>query len=248
MTQSTGKIQQSAWQEQLNGYWLLSLQVVTDLSTDKSIEDIISADFRIMPNERQIHLFSAQSLNENQWQLQFLSDSQWELPKKAVLQINWRNRALAVNADKLLLLGENLQMAPLFAIAKYRQTQNKSDSDLVLLHATKQFPFAIKPARFMVEATPAEAIGACTLLEDWKVANRLCSQEFIGGCAQMTLAEMFAEWLQTIEWISQQTADEVQSWQLLLSATHDSAEQITALVEQASQVNNLLRIHISILE
>lgn len=91
-----------------------------------------------------------------------------------------------------LLLAEDLNIAALLFLARMRQPIKAST--LALLYADETFPFAVKPARFMLPDLPPEAIGACPLLEDWHIANRLASQELLPGCYHGTLAELVDYW------------------------------------------------------
>ncbi|CAN8139329.1 conserved hypothetical protein [uncultured Thiomicrorhabdus sp.] len=244
MDSANYSIAQLQWQEQLNGHWLLSLQITADNATDKNAVDFITARFSLNSGQP-LNLFAIHSLSDNHWQLQFLCGSQIEIASDTCLQIIWSEKTPPLKADKLLMLGEELCMAPLFALAKQRQNHTNPTGDLVLLHAQKKFPFAIKPARFMVQGTPPEAIGACTLLEDWKIANRLCSEDFIAGCAQMSLAEMLAEWLQTALIIEQhRPKNVVDEWHVILSATKSTIQECCELLNQASLKANSLKINL----
>lgn len=243
MAQHDYSIEQIQWQEQLNGYSLLGMKISLAPDENRTLNEFICAKFVL--NDNRLYLFAAQPLAENQWQLQFLNDSQWPINNDESLQIQWSNLTLPAADDKLLMLGEGLQMAPIFALAKLRQTSTNTRSDLVLLHASTSFPFAIKPARFMVETTPPEAIGACALLEDWKIANRLCSEQFIGGCAQMSLCEMLQEWLQAMQCICQQHPQQNSAWHLVISAGDDSIQQCNALIKQSLTDENPLQVFVT---
>ena len=86
--------------------------------------------------------------------------------------------------------------APVFAIAKTLQNQ-KADStnrSLAFLSSERGFGFRIKPARFMVELDAPEAIGACSLLEDWQIPNRLAVTHGLVGAMDGSISELVASW------------------------------------------------------
>ncbi|BBP46763.1 hypothetical protein THMIRHAS_21360 [Thiosulfatimonas sediminis] len=242
-------IDKTQWQAQANGFWLLSftLKLLDPTDECKTANDMIGAEY--FSEHRKLDLFAAHSTALGIWQLQFLCAQQNPICT-STFTLKWRNIVLPVTADNLLLLGENLAMAPLFALAKLRQQNSfakRTQRNLALLHATQTFPFAVKPARFMVETTPAEAIGACTLLEDWKIANRLSSEQFVAGCAQMTLSEMLESWLSAMCSIHRHDSDTSESWQLVLSASEATSEHCTRLVRELESSANTLKFEITAL-
>ncbi|MBO1923894.1 hypothetical protein [Thiomicrorhabdus sp. 6S3-12] len=219
------------WQEQLNGFSLLTVECeAADYPNLAENLSGIQATFSFMP-QLQLELFSQQVQN-NRIRLQFLTQD--NKPEgfdsdafgAEYLVIHLRPFPLPASEQNVLLLGENLSMAALFPLA--RQRQNAVGATLALLHAQQGFPFAVKPARFMVESTPPEAIGASALLEDWKVANRLSSESFIAGCAQMTLTEMLNYWL---EQMRESLKKDGESWLLYLSAGDSTVRECRGLVK-----------------
>lgn len=101
---------------------------------------------------------------------------------------------LAPNPQQpLLILASDTRIANALYLAKTRQTAPATT--LVLLGAHEAFPFLVKPARFMVSNMPHEAIGACGLLEDWGIANRLASETGQAGCYEGRLSDLLEEWL-----------------------------------------------------
>lgn len=219
------------WQEQLNGFSLLTVECETaDYPHFAENLSGIQASFSFLP-QLQLELFSQQVQN-NCIRLQFLT--QGSRPEEfssdstgsGRLVIQTQSIRLPEAAQNVLLLGENLSMASLFPVAKQRQ--NAIGATLALLHAQQGFPFAVKPARFMVESTPPEAIGASALLEDWKVANRLSSESFIAGCAQMTLSEMLDFWLERMQ---DNLNKDGENWLLYLSASNSTVHECRRLIK-----------------
>ena len=104
------------------------------------------------------------------------------------------------NNPTLCLLVSSSAMAKGFRLAQ----QLKSDWQLVMvLESEAAFPFQVKPAKFMLESWPASAahaIGACPLLEDWRIPNRLCSPLGLPGCFDGTLAELESLWQIPPQW------------------------------------------------
>lgn len=80
----------------------------------------------------------------------------------------------------------------------------KAHANLIMvLESTHHFPFAIKPAKFMLNSLPnfaASAIGASSLLEDWGIPNRLCSPLGLPGCFDGTLDQLDAAWHYPKDW------------------------------------------------
>ncbi|MDG6777204.1 hypothetical protein QCB44_00645 [Thiomicrorhabdus sp. zzn3] len=104
-----------------------------------------------------------------------------------------------------LLLAKDLNIAALLFLARMRQSIKAPT--LAFLYASEAFPFAVKPARFMLPESPPEAIGACPLLEDWNIANRLACQALLPGCYQGSLEELVNYWRE------QQSGQD--SWQVI---------------------------------
>lgn len=102
-----------------------------------------------------------------------------------------------VNVDTpTLLLGSDLGIAPLLYLGKHYAQSNRLAPWVALLHASEDFPFAVKPARYLLPNSPAEAIGSCALLEDWHLPNRLASEQGRPGCYEGSLSALFAYWLE----------------------------------------------------
>jgi hypothetical protein len=90
---------------------------------------------------------------------------------------------------RYLLTGEGLAIADVLLLAQhYRPYANQ----ILLCLAADCFPFAIKPARFMVSELP-HLIAACPLLEDWGFANRLASETGLPGCFEGDLKALLSQ-------------------------------------------------------
>lgn len=213
--------------EQLNGFWLIQLSPKKALPLELSLG---RAFFLSAEPQTELYLFQP-TLNNNQ-PYQFLAShplSHETLTRPGHLQSKLDfTFELPKNNKPLLLLGDNLAMANVFALAKYRENQSTHQIDklatIAALSSDHLFPFAIKPARFLMPDMPPEAIGACTLLEDWKIQNRLASPQGLPGCFDGDLAELFEYWTQAMEQDRKRdkTITEFNSiWQVMLFAEAD---------------------------
>ena len=120
------------------------------------------------------------------------------LPKTSpAWQISSEHEPTLPTDRTFLLLGSDLSIARVF---HFVQTYGASHHLVALLHTSDHFPFQVKPAQFLFDGFPAEAIGACPLLEDWKTLNRLCSDSGQPGCYEGSLEALFEEWSVPKEW------------------------------------------------
>lgn len=196
MNEKPLRIQQLQQSEQPGGYWLISLTLAQSVP-----EQTLSHRYRFGSEQTDLPwTLSLFSYEGNRLQLltdQPLPDGIAAQPEKTLLtpeNPKEFQKALekAARPEPLLLLGSDLGIAPLLFLA--RQRQSVDASTLALLHASEHFPFAIKPARFMLPGLPPEAIGACSLLEDWHVANRLASDTELPGCYHGNLTDFLQAW------------------------------------------------------
>ena len=220
--------------EQLNGFWLIQLSLKDALPLELSLG---RAFFLNTEPETELYLFQP-SISSNQPH-QFLAKqplSHESLNKSSHLQSQLDfTFELPEDNKPLLLLGDNLAMANVFALAKYRENQSTHKADklptIAALSSDYLFPFAIKPARFLMPDMPPEAIGACTLLEDWKIQNRLASSQGLPGCFEGDLAQLLEYWIKTIE--QDITNSEFNSnWQVMLFA-NDVLKQKCLTISQS---------------
>lgn len=92
----------------------------------------------------------------------------------------------------LMLLQSEELAAGLFYFKKYRQ-QFKG---LVLIGAQTYFPFKPAPAKKIIPGIPHHVIAAMPLLEEWGIANRLCSEFEQPGIFHGTAEDLKKIWLQ----------------------------------------------------
>ena len=218
-------------QPQENDVELLSLDIELP-ETDSTIA--LNSQYSI--GKTVLFLFQITTLSARQRRLQFFIDRSdylllsQEAIGQRILNVtaadNSQSSMLVDPEQNLLLLGVDrlteqrcFGSAPLFALAKQRQ-QQKSNPHLALslLASEHAFGFRIKPARFMVHTNSPEAIGACSLLEDWQISNRLASKEGEIGAMEGTLSELLHSWLS-------QGLRNQQSWQVFLAGTNKKGQQ-----------------------
>ncbi|GAB6071080.1 hypothetical protein JCM30760_21770 [Thiomicrorhabdus hydrogeniphila] len=235
-------IQQS---QQANGFWLVSLSLQDNLGLANAIG---SAFYLEQAPDIKLVLFQYASDNlANHYQflsLQELPKTLFTRPGKLLCNSN-----LAFNIpfknQPLLILANDLAMANAFALAKHstnqqssqRANHKESEPTIVGLHSQTAFPFVLKPARYLMPNMPAEAIGACTLLEDWKIQNRLSSSMGLPGCFEGELPDLFEYWAKSMH-KSSSNLEQI-PWQIILF-TDDIDTQKKCL--QISQSYNWLTL------
>jgi len=213
-------IQQS---EQVNGFWLIQFTLQKPLPFELSIGRAFSLS---EAPETQFYLFQHADNHPSQ-QYQFLSKK--VLPPEILTRpgnlTSTNNKPTMMPAQNraLLILGEDLAMANGFALAKQRANLKLEKPTLAALASETAFPFMIKPARFLMPEMPPEAIGACTLLEDWKIQNRLASLQGLPGCFEGDLAELFDYWTRATQpEIDQHNKP---SWQVIIFADESTQKK-----------------------
>lgn len=189
--------------EQKNGFWLIAIETATALNP------AIGSRFALVQSNNehnnphnQIWLLQANgkdlTLLSNQiWLQDNLSNSTEETDKFQLYfqQPNQANSSETTSANTLWL-GEGLTQACIIDAAKRVSDNNQTNTQqLALIHGEKGFAFPVIPAKFMFDLLP-EAIGASALLEDLKIPHRLATDEFVPGCHQGALADLYQAWLQ----------------------------------------------------
>ncbi|MGM0541714.1 MAG: hypothetical protein ACQEQR_04685 [Pseudomonadota bacterium] len=221
----------SNWQasEQSSGYWLISLTL-----SSSSLFDV-GTSFWFDSNPEPLRLFH-QALHSNNLKLQLLSRvpiAQTRPPGQLYCRPPKTTTAIPVTGN-LLLLGSGLEMANLFYIAKQRHSSNGTGQTLALLHSEQGFPFAVKPARFILPELPAEAIGASALLEDWKIGNRLASDLGLPGCFEGSLADLLDQWIQ---YHNRQTECKPEHWQVIACLPNEMQKKCLAICQSIEWLN-----------
>ena len=199
------KLSQSA---QAGGYWLITGDITnesTGKTTGKSTSNTINpcyapSAFYVLNHDLKNTKSSGHLLSVFDYQyptLQLLSLqplAQHLIDSDAVEVLSSTHAKINPPTDQAcLFLGSELGIGPLFYSAK--QAKKNAHPHLALLHSTGAFPFAVKPAHFMLNDFPLEAIGACSLLEDWKIPNRLASNAALAGCFEGAFKDLLLPWI-----------------------------------------------------
>lgn len=209
--------------EQLGGYWLLSTKLLEPLTT-------VHAFF----NLKTMHQNQSAALFDYQFpKLQLLIkqpiDTTLIEKTPATLTVG-QSTELNLKLDQAtLLLASDLGIGPLFYCAK--QIKQNGHKHLALLHASQQFPFAVKPAQFMLHDFPFEAIGGCSLLEDWKIANRLANDLGQPGCLDGSILDLITPWLEAEQ---QRQTVEPMNWQVISFLSTTDYQTLAELVKSYS--------------
>lgn len=221
----------SDWQpsEQTAGYWLISLTLSSPFLFD------VGTSFWLDSNPGPLHLFH-QELQSDHVKLQLLSRVAVAktIPPSQLHSRSPKSSTIIPIAGNLLILGSGLEMATLFYIAKQRQSSHTAGQTLALLHSEQGFPFTVKPARFILPEMPAEAIGTCPLLEDWKIGNRLASELGLPGCFEGSLVDLLTQWIQHH---NQQPETKPKKWQVIACLPNDMQKKIMETCQSTDWLN-----------
>lgn len=219
----------SDWQqsEQTADYWLISLTLASPCLFD------VGTRFWLDSNPEPLCLFH-QALQSNNLKLQLLSRA--PIAKTtAPTQLHCsppRTTTAIPTTGNLLILGSSLEMANLFYIAKQRFSSHASGQTLALLHGEQGFPFIVKPSHFILSGMPAEAIGACPLLEDWKIGNRLASDSGLPGCFEGSLADLLDQWIQYY-----QAETKPEHWQVIACLPKEMQKKCLTICQSTDWLN-----------
>lgn len=220
--------------EQLNGFWLITLFLSETIPFSDCLGKIFY--FKEAPQTPLILFQHAQNNTSNSYQLlaqQALPQAVIETSQKLYSDGNTDAQAIISALDAnlpLLILGNNLHMANAFALAKHRISQSSKTITNAILASETAFPFMVKPARYLMDEMPTEAIGVSTLMEDWHIQNRLASQQDLPGCFDGSIDAMFTEWLMGKQH-QMQSCGELESWQVVIF----SESSIQKKCQQAAQ-------------
>ena len=236
---STIQLKQLSQSAQAGGYWLISGEVsepITPLAAFYSLQlpsqtehacskSLILSLFGYQFPK--LHLLSTQPLEPDLMDsvgIQLLGEATLETALEPNLEPSLNLPCKTEQA--CLLLGSDLGIGPLFYRAK--QLKNNAQHHLALLHTSAQFPFVVKPAHFMLNDFPFEAIGGCSLLEDWKIANRLASDSPLAGCFEGSIIELLMPW---IEAESQRQLSAPLDWQILSFLPETTYQTLSAIIQ-----------------
>lgn len=176
--------------EQPNGFYLIQFEQADD--TERPV------NFAMTDGDRQAFLFKQQG--RNLWFLAdqpFADDAEWR-PRNTQAWVFLNELSASLSASQpVLITGSNQTMATVFHLANAL----KPEFDVrAVLASESDFPFVVKPARFLFPDFPPQAIGAATLLEDWKIPNRLCSKAALPGCYDGCLGDLWSQWTPPMDW------------------------------------------------
>lgn len=179
--------------EQPNNYWLVELEQnntqPAPINLQLTVDDVALQLFAQQQSRLQFLTTQAVSLS---------AGSEINSPKNSQAWLFLNDIVKDLSEEKpVLILASGIKIATAFYLSK---ALSKDFDTRVILHAEKAFPFQIKPARFMFANFPAYAIGASTLLEDWKIPNRLCCDAFLPGSYEGNLSDLFSEWSPPSDW------------------------------------------------
>ncbi len=94
------------------------------------------------------------------------------------------------NQALLLITEDDGLSALIFYLKKYRA----HFKGLVLVGATKAFPFAPCPSKLLIQGLPPSVIASIPLLEDWGIPNRLASIQDVPGVYEGTVKDLAKLW------------------------------------------------------
>ena len=94
-----------------------------------------------------------------------------------------------------LLIGGGVGIPPMIFLADHIRKIASEISPLVLMGSESPFPFKVQPSQIVVSGIPKDVIGAVPLLEDWKVASRLATNQNWPGCYQGNVTELAEQYL-----------------------------------------------------
>lgn len=105
---------------------------------------------------------------------------------------------VAPDTRRALLIGGGVGMPPMLFLAERLHKLGAAARPWVALGSELPFPFRPVPSTLLLPGTPAAAIGAMPLLEDWGVPSRLASGAGLPGCFDGHVTELARGWLQAL--------------------------------------------------
>ncbi|WP_130536705.1 hypothetical protein [Thiomicrorhabdus indica] len=187
-------VQKHSEQFAIHGRYSLQLNQPTQQPAEPRSIDL--ALFQITSNHSLQFLVFEHQLSALQNQTNLTANLHYDSPEKGHLAFDSEQNQLLIGIDSQTLPAGS----PVFALAKQLRNQprkNSSNAQLALLSSVNGFGFRIKPARFMVDLDAPEAIGACGLLEDWKIPNRLAVTNGLVGAMEGDIVALTSSWVKT---------------------------------------------------
>lgn len=106
-----------------------------------------------------------------------------------------------------LLIGGGVGIPPMVFLAEHLKTTGVHLSPLVIMGSEVPFPFQPRPSQIMVSGISSDVIACMPLLEDWRIASRLCSLQGYAGCYDGYVTDLARHWL---DQLSKEARDEVE--------------------------------------
>ncbi len=97
-----------------------------------------------------------------------------------------------------LLIGGGVGLPPMVFIADTIAQFKKQFNPFVIMGSEVPFPFTLTTSELEISGIPANVTATMPLLEDWKIATRLCSMQNYSGCYQGYVTELARLWLESL--------------------------------------------------
>ncbi|MFT5131743.1 MAG: dihydroorotate dehydrogenase electron transfer subunit [Gammaproteobacteria bacterium] len=98
-----------------------------------------------------------------------------------------------------LLIGGGVGIPPMVFLSEHINKTSKNVSPFVIMGSEVPFPFKTQPSQIMVSGMPDGIIAAMPLLEDWRIASRLCSLQGYPGCFDGYVTDLARVWLDSMD-------------------------------------------------
>jgi dihydroorotate dehydrogenase electron transfer subunit len=98
-----------------------------------------------------------------------------------------------------LLIGGGVGLPPMVFLAEQLKQQGLHEKAFVIMGSEVPFPFKPQPSGTLMHGIPKDVIASMPLLDDWHVANRLCSLQGYPGCYNGYVTDLAKLWLDSLE-------------------------------------------------
>jgi len=105
---------------------------------------------------------------------------------------------LDVYRNRPMLIGGGVGIPPMVFLAEHMKNTAAHLSPLVIMGSEVPFPFQPRPSNIMVSGLPEDTIACMPLLEDWRIASRLCSLQGYAGCYDGYVTDLARHWLKQL--------------------------------------------------